>query len=78
MPSPVLDGIITVLITPFGADGAIDFVVLGGHIDFFLEKGVRSILERGSTGEYAVREIRHGARRNSGGRNAGAAAGAEP
>jgi 4-hydroxy-tetrahydrodipicolinate synthase len=49
---PVLDGIITVLTTPFDADGAINLDVLGRHIDFLLEKGVGSILEGGSTGEY--------------------------
>lgn len=46
------EGIMTVLTTPFRDDGAINYDALGAHIDFLLAKGIRSLIEGGTTGEY--------------------------
>lgn len=57
MSLPTYRGIITVLTTPFTADGAVDFPALGRHIDFLLANGVSGILEGGSTSEYYVQTL---------------------
>jgi 4-hydroxy-tetrahydrodipicolinate synthase len=44
-------GIIVPIITPFAADGGIDFAALREHIDYLIGAGVHGILPAGSTGE---------------------------
>ena len=52
MKIPQFEGIINVITTPFGADGAINYDVLEQHIEFVIAGGVHAILPGGSTGEY--------------------------
>ena len=52
MKIPQFEGIINVITTPFGADGAIDYDVLEQHIEFVIAGGVHAIMPGGSTGEY--------------------------
>lgn len=52
MKIPVFEGIISVITTPFGADVAINYDVLGRHIEFLIGNGVHAILPEGTTGEY--------------------------
>ena len=46
-----LTGSIVALVTPFVADGSVDFDALGRLIDFHLENGTDAILTLGTTGE---------------------------
>ncbi len=46
------EGIMTVVTTPFDAEGRIAFEVLGRHIDFLVANGVHYIIPGGTTGEY--------------------------
>ena len=46
------EGIITPVITPFRADGVIDFNALGEQIDHLIASGVHAVVSGGSTGEY--------------------------
>ncbi|MFO1039605.1 MAG: dihydrodipicolinate synthase family protein [Geminicoccaceae bacterium] len=52
MTIPSFEGVMTVIATPFGANGAIDLKVLGQHLDFVIERGVHWIIPGGTTGEY--------------------------
>ncbi len=45
-------GVHTPIVTPFGADGKIDFATLEKLINFQLDNGVTGILPGGSTGEF--------------------------
>lgn len=47
-------GSFTALVTPFQADGSIDFEAYGRLIDFQLEKGINGIVPCGCTGEAAT------------------------
>ena len=57
MSLPTYQGIMTVLTTPYDAKGAIDYSVLGRHIDFLMERGVTSFVEGGTTGEYYAQTL---------------------
>lgn len=46
-----LEGSIVALVTPFTADGDVDFEALGHLVDFHLEAGTDAILTLGTTGE---------------------------
>ena len=46
-----LTGSIVALVTPFAADGGVDFDALGRLVDFHLENGTDAILTLGTTGE---------------------------
>lgn len=46
-----LEGSIVALITPFRADGSVDFDALGRLIDFHLDAGTDALLPLGTTGE---------------------------
>lgn len=52
MQTPTFEGVMTVVTTPFDKEGAIDFGVLGRHLDFLLANGVEWIVPGGTTGEY--------------------------
>ena len=45
-------GVHTPIVTPFGADGEIDFATLEKLVNFQLENGITGILPGGSTGEF--------------------------
>ena len=46
-----LTGSIVALVTPFAANGSVDFEALGHLVDFHLENGTDAILALGTTGE---------------------------
>lgn len=46
-----LTGSITALVTPFAADGSIDYGALGSLVDFQLDAGTDALLPLGTTGE---------------------------
>jgi len=46
------EGIFTPIITPFDADGSIDYASYGDVIDWQIENGVHGIIVGGSTGEF--------------------------
>lgn len=50
-PRMVLEGIYTPLITPFHADGTIDFDALADLVERLVEAGVHGLISGGSTGE---------------------------
>jgi 4-hydroxy-tetrahydrodipicolinate synthase len=52
MNIPTFEGIMTVVATPFDANGGIVFDTLGKHIDFLIANGVGTIVPGGTTGEY--------------------------
>jgi 4-hydroxy-tetrahydrodipicolinate synthase len=47
-----LNGIVTVTVTPFSKEGAVDFDAYGRILDFVTAKGVHYIIPCGTTGEY--------------------------
>jgi 4-hydroxy-tetrahydrodipicolinate synthase len=47
----LLQGLVTALVTPFQANGALDLLALRRHIAFQVENGVDGVLVLGSTGE---------------------------
>lgn len=47
-----LDGVFTPVVTPFGADGSIDFAAYARLIDFQIAGGVAGLVPAGTTGEY--------------------------
>jgi 4-hydroxy-tetrahydrodipicolinate synthase len=47
-----LEGVFTPVVTPFGADGSIDFDVYARLIDFQIAGGVAGLVPAGTTGEY--------------------------
>jgi 4-hydroxy-tetrahydrodipicolinate synthase len=49
-----LQGSICALVTPFGADEAIDFSTLGKLIDWHVDSGTQALVIAGSTGEAAL------------------------
>jgi 4-hydroxy-tetrahydrodipicolinate synthase len=49
--NPMFEGAITALITPFDANGAVDFSALERVINFQLEGGIQGVVPCGSTGE---------------------------
>lgn len=48
------DGIHTVVVTPFAADGSVDHSLLRSHLEWLIESGVHAIIPGGTTGEYNV------------------------
>ena len=52
MKIPTLEGIVTVVTTPFDKNGNVNFSVLEKHIEFLISNGVHAIMPGGSTGEY--------------------------
>ncbi len=56
----VFEGCATAIVTPF-KDGSIDYISLGGLIDFQIEKGIDALVVLGTTGESATvsEEERH-------------------
>ena len=46
------EGVLTVTVTPFDADGAIDFAAYERLIDFVIANGVHYVVPLGTTGEY--------------------------
>ncbi len=51
MLNPIFKGIATAMITPFRADGAVDFAAFGRMIDFQIENGVKGLVVCATTGE---------------------------
>ena len=51
MGQPAFRGAITALVTPFGADGGVDFDGLEKNIDFQLSQGISGVVPTGTTGE---------------------------
>lgn len=49
--STIFKGIATALITPFAADGSVDFEALGCIIDWQIESGIDALVACGTTGE---------------------------
>lgn len=49
--STIFKGIATALITPFAADGSVDFEALGRIIDWQIESGIDALVACGTTGE---------------------------
>lgn len=47
-----LEGVLVPIVTPFGADGAVDLEALGALTGKFLDAGVAGIVACGTTGEY--------------------------
>lgn len=54
MKQPVFTGSCTALITPFAADGSVDYPALAGLLDFQLENGTDALVVCGTTGEAAA------------------------
>jgi len=52
MQSPTFEGIMSVVVTPFDAKGAIDFPALSRMLDFLVDNKVHWIVPGGTTGEY--------------------------
>ncbi|SMO84879.1 dihydrodipicolinate synthase family protein [Paracoccus laeviglucosivorans] len=50
-PRMVLEGIYTPLITPFHADGQVDYDALGAVVEHLVASGVHGLISGGSTGE---------------------------
>lgn len=46
-----LEGAMVAIVTPFGADGGVDYETLGNLIEFQLENGTQGIIPCGTTGE---------------------------
>jgi 4-hydroxy-tetrahydrodipicolinate synthase len=57
MQIPTFEGVMTVVTTPFDDTAAIDFAVLGKHLDFLLANGVHWIVPGGTTGEYYAQTV---------------------
>ena len=51
MSNPIFKGIATALITPFKADGSIDFDAYGRIIDWQIESGIDALVSCGTSGE---------------------------
>ena len=51
MSNTIFRGIATALITPFAADGSVDFEALGRIIDWQIESGIDALVACGTTGE---------------------------
>ena len=51
MSNPIFKGIATALITPFKADGSVDFDACGHIIDWQIESGIDALVICGTTGE---------------------------
>ena len=51
MKNPIFTGIATALITPFKADGSIDFDAFGRLIDWQIDQGINALVVCGTTGE---------------------------
>ncbi len=49
-----LEGTYTALVTPFGADGSVDFDALSALIEWQIEEGIDGLVPCGSTGEAAT------------------------
>lgn len=47
----VFSGIFAPIVTPFGADGEINYPVLGKLVDFLIENGIAGLVPGGTTGE---------------------------
>jgi len=47
-----IEGVLVPVVTPFDANGQIDFVALGKLLDFQINAGVKGIVACGTTGEY--------------------------
>ena len=47
-----LEGVLVPVVTPFDAQGAIDYPALGKLLDHLIDSGVRGIVACGTTGEY--------------------------
>jgi dihydrodipicolinate synthase/N-acetylneuraminate lyase len=48
--------VLPALLTPFGADGAVDVRAVHAHVDFVIEAGVQGVMPCGTTGETALLE----------------------
>ena len=51
MSNPIFKGIATALITPFKADGSVDFDAYGRIIDWQIESGIDALVSCGTSGE---------------------------
>ncbi|MBO9475397.1 dihydrodipicolinate synthase family protein [Shimia sp. R10_1] len=51
------NGIYTPAITPYGADGSIDYDALARQIEYLIDAGVHGIINGGSTGEYYAQSM---------------------
>ncbi len=56
MPKPLFRGVCASSVTPFGADGVIQFERLGPHLDWLIGEGVDAISPLGSSGEFVALE----------------------
>lgn len=57
MSRPVFQGVGTALVTPFAADGSVDYEKLRTLVEFQIEQGANAIIACGSTGEKST--LRH-------------------
>ncbi len=57
MKTPTFTGIMTVVVTPFDRQGAIDFAGLGKLVDGLVADGVHWIVPGGTTGEYYAQSV---------------------
>lgn len=58
MREPVFTGACPALVTPFDANGSIDYIAFAKHIDFQISNGVDAVCVCGTTGESATMSIR--------------------
>jgi 4-hydroxy-tetrahydrodipicolinate synthase len=57
MKTPTFTGVMTVVVTPFDRQGAIDFSGLGKLVDGLVAHGVHWIVPGGTTGEYYAQSV---------------------
>lgn len=57
MSQPIFEGVGTALVTPFAADGSVDYEKLRTLTEFQIENGVKAIIACGTTGEKST--LRH-------------------
>ena len=51
MRNPIFKGIATAMITPFHADGTVDYEAFGRMIDFQIDNGINGLVVCATTGE---------------------------
>ncbi|ETS84176.1 hypothetical protein PFICI_02201 [Pestalotiopsis fici W106-1] len=52
MASQELKGIMVALITPYAADGSVDYAAIDAHVNRMIDAGVHGLVPGGSTGEF--------------------------
>ncbi|RGE22019.1 dihydrodipicolinate synthase family protein [Leucobacter sp. wl10] len=57
MTYPELKGILAAVVTPFDADGKVDFAGIERQAEFIIGNGVHGVVSAGSTGEFATLSV---------------------